>query len=46
MCTMFLDMYEQSLAKMVGGVMTTGPYSQPDVEVEPCSIGTSQYPNS
>ena len=45
-CTMFLDMYEQSLAKLVGGVMATGPHSKPDAEVEPCSIGTFQHPNS
>ena len=43
---MFLDMYEQWLAKTVGGVMATGPHSQPDAEVEPYSIGTSQHPNS
>ena len=43
---MFLDMYEQSLAKLVGRIMATGPHSQPDAEVEPCSIGTSQHPNS
>ena len=32
---MFLDMYEQLLAKLVGGVMATGPHSQPDAKVEP-----------
>ena len=30
-------MYEQSLPKLVGGVMATGLHSQLDVEVEPCS---------
>ena len=34
---MYLDMYEQSLAKLVGGVMATGPHSRLDAEVEPCS---------
>ena len=36
-CTMFLHMYEQSLPKLVGGVMATRLHSQLDVEVEPCS---------
>ena len=35
-CTMFLHMYEQSLPKLVGGVMATGLHSRLDVEVEPC----------
>ena len=34
---MYLDMYEQSLAKLVGSVMATGPHSRLDAEVEPCS---------
>ena len=34
---MYLDMYEQSLAKLVGGVMATGHHSRLDAEFEPCS---------
>ena len=34
---MFLHMYEQSLPKLVGDVMATGPHSQLDVGVERCS---------
>ena len=34
--TMFLHMYEPSLAKLVGGVMATCVHSRLDVEVEPC----------
>ena len=31
--TMFLDMYEQPFAKLVGGVMATGPHSELYVEI-------------
>ena len=36
-CTMFLNMYKKSLSELAGGVITTGPQFQLDVEVEPCS---------
>ena len=36
-CTIYLDMYEQSLAKLLGSIMATGPHSRLDTEVETCS---------